>query len=273
MNRSQAIVHPEGPWSYERRIPVIFTSGVISVVLCGLGLLFPGLGIFLANDVAPAVSFWSNAVVWCGFGLMIGCQVIAIWMYFGKWLWTAPQLGVLSLFSLISCLYGFVFAPLMSAVIYGDASIFAKSILLFVVLSVHLFWGVKILKSCWAVIDDADSYGRAFVLYPGVASVFFTDVAMSLAEKKGFSSTPSALFIVTPFVFALSMFIFGGELVFFFRMPFVPLMLLIMGLGIFLLFTSLLVFSIVMHFLVPARIVNKTELPVLANLMNSGKIV
>jgi hypothetical protein len=260
-----------GPWSYYRRIPVVISSGVMSVVLSLLGVFLPGFGMFLAKDVARGIPFWSNWVVLFGVALMLGCFAVAIWMHFGKWLWTSPQLGTLGVLSFVSFLYGLVLAPLLSSVFYSQASFFAKCLLAAPLLLFHITWVRKIAHSCWAVINDEVAYKRVWVFYPGIATIFSRSQAATEVERKGFTSTPSALFIVVPFILIVPMYFFGRELTVFFDMPLVPLMLLVMGSGVCLLFTSVLVLSIIMHFIIPARIVGATDLPVLVSWMDSDE--
>lgn len=258
----------DGPWAYDRRVPVLISSGAMSLVLSMLGVFLPGFGMFLAKDVARGIPFWSNWVVLFGVALMLGCFVVAIWMHFGKWLWTAPQLGTLGVLSFVSCLYGLVFAPLLSSVLYSQASIFAKCVLVAPLLLFHIAWAKKMAHSCWAVISDEVAYKRVWVFYPGIATIFSRSQAATEVERKGFTSTPSALFIVVPFILIVPMYFFGADLTVFFDMPFVPLMLLVVGSGVCLLFTSVLVLSVIMHFIVPARIVDATDLPVLVSWMD-----
>jgi hypothetical protein len=242
----------------------------MSVVVGVLGLLLSGFGIFLATNVASGTPFWSNAVVWVGLFLIFASQSVAIAMFFGKWLWTAPQLGMMSLSALLPCLYGFVFAPLFSFLLYSPAGVLAKCCLATPLLFFHVTWARRSERIFFSVVNDPNSNKSVWTLHPGVATIFSTSAAMKAAEKKGYSSTPPPIYIIFPLFLLVPVFIYRLELVNFFVMPFVPFVLLLMGSSVFLLFTSLVVFSAIMHFIVPARIVSQTDLPVLVNMMGSA---
>jgi hypothetical protein len=268
MNQTLPKISTKGPWSYDQRLPNGMLGGIFPFLIIILGIAPTGFGIFLANDVAWDTPFYSNIIVWLGFALMFFSVSLAIWIFFSNWLWTAPQFGIATLAAVIPCVYGFVFAPLISSVLYSQASIFAKCILLTPFLLLHISWGKRVARACKAALKDKAAFNRAWIHHNGIATVFLNESGKTIAREKGFRSIPSLPYVVLPFLLSVPMYIYGNELTRFFSIPFIPLTFLVIGSSTFLVFTSIIVYSSIFHFQASAQIVASTDEPVLIDMVN-----
>lgn len=268
MNSKPLSASDDGPWAYTRRLPNGMLGGVFPFAIVFLGVFSSGVGIFLANDVAWDTPFWSNLVVWIGFGLMFFSVCVAIWIFFADWLWTVPQFGLALLAAIVPCAYGFVFGPLVSSVLYSHASVFAKCLLSAPIFLMHISWGRHVAQSCAAILEDKSSSDRVWVRHKGIATVFMNQCAKSVAEQKGFQVLPPLLYVGVPFLLPVPMYFFGKELTRFFSIPFIPLVFLVIGSVVFLIFTSLIVYSFIIHFRASGQIVQATGEPVLIDMVS-----
>lgn len=136
------------PWGYTRRVPEGSSSRQLALLPATLGVLCDGLGIFLADDVAGGrVLFWSNPAVWFGILHALYCFAIAAWMFFGRWVWTAPQMGLMSL-CMLGVLYTLNLGSLTGVILYGTASPVVKTGLLLASFVWYGFWG----GACFAAV-------------------------------------------------------------------------------------------------------------------------
>lgn len=254
------------PWGYTRRVPEGSSSRQLALLPATLGVLCDGLGIFLADDVAGGrVLFWSNPAVWFGVLHALYCFAIAAWMFFGRWVWTAPQMGLMSL-CMLGVLYTLNLGSLTGVILYGTASPVVKTGLLLASFVWYGFWGWHVLRRCRAIWANETLRRQVWVRYE-TATVYRQFGAKDAADRLGMQFHPSNKVFIAAFLLLIPMVWWYRELATFFGVNFVHLLLLLAAPAVSVLGLTFTVFTTMMMLVYPAKIVAETGKPVLVDMM------
>jgi len=254
------------PWSYASRVPQSFDSRSLAFLPAVLALIGDGLGIFLAYDAAVGrVAFWSNPTVWVGIMHAAFCVAIGAWMFLGKWIWTAAQMGFFSL-TMLAVPYALHFASLIGLCLYGSAPMWAKAALLATSLLWHVGWAAHVVRRCSSIWGDQELRQRTWIRYESatVYRQFAAKEAMDRVRLSFYPGNAMALgfvFLIIPLVWMRQ------ELATFFGGSFIHVFLVFFGASVSTLGLTFSVFSILFLMVYPARIVARTGNPVLVDMM------
>ena len=252
--------------AYENRIPEGWSSRDLAFLPILCGILFGGLGVFMAHDAAmEKVLFWSNPVVLFGIGLSFYCNLIGLAMFFGKWRWKALQMGVIGVCG-IAFYYSLSVASLTSTLLYGNAPL--ETTLLVAALSLiwNGYWAYLTIQGCRAIWADELLRQRVWVNYRD-AVVYRQFGAKAGIEQLGIKIHPNnltmifAIFLIAPFAY------WRQELSALFGVSFVHVLLALFGQLVMVLGLIVTVLSFMLMIYYPLRIKRETGKPVLLDMM------
>jgi hypothetical protein len=260
-------VSPEA-WSYSARIPEGADSRTYAFAPLLVGVLVEGIGAFLANDIARHVPLWGNAVVWSCLIQAMLCILVWAWMFWGKWVWTTPQMAVFGVSSLAPVLWAFQGAPLLSFLLYSGAPTSEKLLISSTFLGWHFWWARRTAKLCLSIWNDPVWRIKVWAPY-NYATVYRQFAAKAAMDAAGIKWYPGALGLTLPLVSCIPLYLYRYEVISYLDVPFVPLMGFVLGAGILVLITTAITAGVVMMLVIPARIVADTGTPVLVDMMTS----
>lgn len=255
-----------GPWNYSSRVPDGASSRDYAFLPLVIALLFGGIGIFLASDIVSNVPFWSNAAVWCVFAQSAVGVLISVWMFFGRWAWTAPQMALFGIVGLAPVLWAFQGAPLLAFVLYSKAPWELRITVLLFFVAWHGWWIQQTTKRCLSIWSDDSMRDKVWIPYD-CATVYRQFAAKSAMEAKGVAWHPGPGGLLLPVVLCIPMYIYRHEIVAYLGVPWIPLAILVLGFTVFTLVTTVLTFGCIAMLVLPARIVAATGNPVLVDMM------
>jgi hypothetical protein len=258
-----------GPWNYAARTPEGASSRAYAFAPLLTAILVYGMGLFLTDDVSPSTPFLSNGVVWIGLINACGCLLVWAWMFWGRWVWTAPQMGIFGITALFAFLYAFQLGPVTSMVVYGNAPIGARVLVLIAFFLWHGWWVRYTWRYCAKLWDDVATRDRIWIRYD-CATVYRRSAAKAALDALGFKWHPGPITIVSSGLLVVPMLLFRRELVAYFDIAIQPMVVLVGGMAAFTLFTTALTAGIALYFYYPAILVKETDKPVLVDQMTAA---
>lgn len=265
ISRSQ-IEESTEPWGYKQRIPEGSSSRELAFLPAGLVLLCDGLGIFLAHDsTMDRVPFWSNIAVWLGIAHAAYCFVVAGWMFLGRWIWTAPQMG-LTMQSILSMAYFMNIASLMGTCLYGSAPLSARMGLLVASIAWYGWWGAHALKECQAIWADESLRKRVWVRYE-LATVYRRSAAKEAMDKAGLRFHPTNTVIVLFLLLLIPLCWWRQELSTYFGVPFIHVLAVFFSPSVSVLGANAALVTFMLMMVYPAKLVAETGKPVLLDMI------
>lgn len=255
-----------GPWNYSARIPDGASSRDYAFIPFLVAVLCSGIGMFLGSDVARDAPFWGNATVWVTLSLSAMSILLGIWMFFGRWVWTAPQMAMFGLAGFVPIFWAFQGASLTAFVIYSNASFSAKTSILLVFLAWHGWWIRAIALRCMFIWTNVALREKVWVPYD-CATVYRQFAAKSEMEAAGAAWHPGPIGILLPVFFCIPLYIYRLEITQYLDVPWIPMIGFVLGFSVFVLITTALTFGVVAMLVIPARIVASTGHPVLVDMM------
>ena len=255
-----------GPWNYSARVPEGASSRDYAFLPLVAGILFHGTGIFLAQDVARHVPFWNNAVVWLGIVQAALCFLLSAWMFWARWVWTAPQMALLGICGLGAVFWTFQLASLLSFLFYSGAPLGGKLLIALAFLGWQGWWNQRVAKRCLSIWDDKTRRDRVWLRYD-CATVYRRSSAKAEMDAVGVQWHTGVTALVVPFLACVPLYYFRNAVVGYLDAPLVPVLGVVMGLTLFVLASTAVTVSIVMMLVIPARIVAETGNPVLMDMM------
>ncbi len=255
-----------GPWDYTARIPDGASSRNYAFAPLLVSIIAGGIAMFLGVNVARNVPFWDNATVWVSLALSAVGLLLSAWMYFGKWVWTAPQMALFSLAGFVPIFWAFQGAMLVSFLLYSDASVFSRISILLVYISWHGWWISQAAKRCMSIWSNKTSREKVWITYE-CATVYRQFAAKAAMEAAGVRWHPGSFGILLPMLSCAPLYIYRHEIVGYLGVPWVPMIGFALGFSAFVLITTALAASVTTMLLIPARIVAATGKPVLVDMM------
>lgn len=255
-----------GPWNYSARIPEGASSRDYAFVPLLVAILLGGLGMFLGSAAAPNVSFWSNAAVLLSAMLSASGALLSVWMFFGQWVWTAPQMALFGLVGLGPVLWAFQGAPLLAFVLYSQTPLVIRAAILTTFLLWHGWWIHQTAKRCRSIWENVALRERVWVPYE-CATVYRQFAAKSEMEAAGVAWHPSAFGILLPIFLCIPLYFYRLEVVEYLDAPWIILVGFMLGFSTLILVSTALSFGIIAMLVIPARIVARTGNPVLVDMM------
>jgi hypothetical protein len=255
-----------GPWNYSARVPEGASSASYAFLPLAAAVLFGGLGVFLGDDVAHRVPFWSNASVWIAVMLSAACLLLSASMFLGRWVWTAPQMGMFGLAVFSSLFWAFQGASLFAFLLYSHAPLFAKAGVLIAFVVWHGWWVVQTATRCMSIWANATTREKVWVPYD-CATVYRQFAAKSAMDEAGVIWHPGTMGILLPFTLCAPLYLYRQEVIAYLDVPWVPATLFLIGMPIFVVCTTALTAAVVAMLIIPARIVASTGKPVLVDMM------
>lgn len=252
--------------SYETRIPEGFASRNLAFLPFIFGILFCGTGVFMADDAAVGkVAFWSNPMVLFGIGLAIYCNLIGLAMFFGRWQWTAIQMGLIGLF-VSTFFYMLSGASLSGILFYGTAPLEIKALVLALSLIWNGYWIHATMRGCRNIWADEALRQSVWVNYRDavVYRQFGAKAAMDrvcLKPHPGTLTMVFVLFLMLPFIW------WRAELSAFFGVPFVHVFLAFLGQSVTVMGWIFPVLSAILMIYYPLKIQRATGKKVLLDMM------
>lgn len=214
--------------AYDTRIPAGHSSRDWSFLPFGFGILLCGLGVFMAHDGAMnQVAFWSNPVVLIGVGLASYCNFIGLVMFFGRWRWTALQMGMMG-FCFIASYYSISGASLADILLYGTAPLEIKLLVFALSLSWNGYWVYVTILGCRAIWADESLRQSVWVSYRD-AVVYRQFGAKAAMERVGIKIHPNRLTMIFAFSLIAPLVLWRQELSALFGVPFVHVFLALFG--------------------------------------------
>jgi hypothetical protein len=258
-----------GPWSYSSRVPEGASSRDYAFLPLVIALLFGGIGIFLASDVGHSEPFWSNAAVWIGIILSTLSVALSVWMFWGRWAWTAPQMGLFGLAACSLIFWACQGSALTAFVLYSDALILTKVCILVSALAWHGWWIQQTAKRCFSIWTTIELREKVWLSYE-YATVYRQFAAKEAMEKVGVAWHPGPMATLLPFALCIPLYIYRQEVVTYLDVPWVPVATFVIGLPIFVICTTAITVSVIAMLMIPARIVAATGNPVLVDMMTAA---
>lgn len=255
-----------GPWNYSARIPEGASSKDYAFIPFLVAVICGGMGMFLANDVARNVPFWSNAAVWVAIVMSVLSTLLSMWMFAGRWVWTAPQMALFSLAGFAPIFWAFQGASLSAFFLYSHAPFWARTSILFGFLLWHGWWIFQTAKRCMSIWSDIALREKVWIPYH-CATVYRQFAAKSAMDTKGVTLHPGPFGILLPVFLCIPLYIYRHEIVGYLDVPWVPMIGLVLGFSVFVLITTAMTASVVAMLVIPARIVASTGNPVLVDMM------
>jgi hypothetical protein len=255
-----------GPWNYSARIPEGASSRNYAFLPLLAAVLFGGLGMFFGGDVARSEPFWSNAAVWVALILSALAMLLSVWMFFGRWVWTAPQMGLFGLAVFLSLFWAFQGASLTAFLLYSHAPLLTKVGILMAVLAWHGWWIQQTAKRCLSIWANVALREKVWIPYD-CATVYRQFAAKEAMDAAGVAWHPGPVAILLPFFLCIPLYIYRHEVIGYLNVPWVPVAIFVLGLPIFVVCTTAITAGVVAMLLIPARIVASTGNPVLVDMM------
>jgi len=252
--------------AYENRIPEGWSSRNLAFLPILCGILFGGMGVFMAHDAAmEKVPFWSNPAVLFGIGLSFYCNFIGLAMFVGKWGWTALQMGALGICG-ITFYYSLSVASLTSTLLYGNAPL--RTTLLIAALSLiwNGYWAYRTVQGCRAIWADELLRQRVWVNYRN-AVVYRQFGAKAGIEQLGIKIHPNssimifAIFLIAPLTY------WYQDLSRLFGVSFVHVLLALFGQVVMVLGLVVTVLSFMLMIYYPLKIKRETGKSVLLDMV------
>lgn len=255
-----------GPWNYSARIPEGASSKNYSFVPLLVAVICGGMGMFLADDVARNVPFWSNAAVWAAMLLSVLSVLVSMWMFVGRWVWTAPQMALFSLAGFTPVFWAFQGASLSAFLLYSRAPFSAKAGVLLVFLAWHGWWIHQTAKRCMAIWVNVALREKVWIPYD-CATVYRRSAAKSAMDAAGISWHPGPIGLLLPVFLCIPLYFYRYEVVGYLGVPWVPIVGVVLSFSSFVVITTALTAIVVAMLVIPARIVASTGNPVLVDMM------
>lgn len=255
-----------GPWNYSVRIPDGASSRDYAFLPLLIAVIVGSLGMFLSSDVARNEPFWSTAAVWVALMLSAMGVALSLWMFFGSWVWTAPQMARFGSVGLGLVFWAFQGAPLTAFLLYSDAPVLARACVLVVVLTWHGWWVLQTAKRCLSIWSDVALREKVWIPYD-CATVYRQFAAKEAMDAAGVAWHPGPVAILLPFFLCIPLYIYRHEVVGYLNVPWVPVAIFVLGLPVFVVCTTALTASVVAMLVIPARIAASTGNPVLVDMM------
>jgi hypothetical protein len=255
-----------GPWNYSARIPDSARSENYAFLPLLVAAICGGMGMFLANDVAGDVPFWSNAAVWSALMLSAMSILVSIWMFFGRWVWTSPQMAVFSLAGFAPIFWAFQGSSLSAFFLYSSAPFSARMSILLTFLAWHGWWIHQTATRCMAIWANVSEREKVWIPYD-CATVYRRSAARLAMEKAGVAWHPGPIGLLMPIFLCIPLYLYRYEVVGYLDVPWVPMIGFVLCLSGFVLFTTALTAIVVSMLVIPARIVASTGKTVLVDMM------
>lgn len=252
--------------AYENRIPKGWSSRDLAFLPILCGILFGGMGVFMAHDAAmEKVLFWSNPAVLFGIGLSFYCNLIGLVMFFGNWRWTALQMGVIGVCG-IAFYYSFSVASLTSTLLYGNAPFETTLLVASLSLTWNGYWAYLTIQGCRAIWADKLLRQRVWVSYRDavVYRQFGAKAGIEQLEIKIHPNSPImifAVFLIAPLTY------WRHELSALFGVSFVHVLLALFGQLVMVLGLIVTILSFMLMIYYPLKIKRQTGKPVLLDMM------
>lgn len=255
-----------GPWNYSARIPDGASSRNYAFLPLLVAVICGGMGMFLGNDVARNVPFWSNAAVWGALVLSVFSISISLWMFLGRWVWTAPQMAMFSLAGFTPIFWAFQGASLFAFSLYSSAPFLAKTGILMVFLAWHGWWIHQTAKRCMAIWANVALREKVWIHYD-CATVYRRSAAKSAMAAAGVTWHPGPIGLLLPVLLCFPLYFYRHEVVGYLDVPWVPMVGFVLSFSSFALITTALTAIVVAMLVIPARILTSTGNPVLLDMM------
>lgn len=255
-----------GPWNYAARIPEGSSSRDYAFAPLLVAVISGGIGMFLGNDVARDVPFWFNATVWVALILSALGMLLSIWMFFGRWVWTAPQMALFSLAGFAPIFWAFQGATLGSFVLYGKAPFLTKAGILLAFVVWHGWWIKRTAKRCLSIWENKTLREKVWITYD-CATVYRQFAAKAEMDAAGVVWHPGSFGILLPIFSCVPLYLYRYEIVEYLGVPWIPIIGFVLGFSAFVLITTALAASVIAMLVIPARIVASTGNPVLVDMM------
>jgi hypothetical protein len=252
--------------AYETRIPDGYSSRDMAFLPFLFGILFCGVGVFMADDAALGkVGFWSNPVVLLGIGLALSCNIIGASMLFRRWRWTATQMGINGLF-VLTFFYLLSGASLSGILFYGSSPFDVKVLVFFLSLAWNGYWIHLTIRGCRAIWADESLRQRVWVDYKD-AVVYRRSAAKAAMDKVGLKPHPGNLTMVFVFFLMIPFIWWRAELSAYFGVPFVHVFVAIIGQSVAVMGWIFPVLSFMLMIYYPQKIKRSTGKAVLFDMM------
>jgi hypothetical protein len=258
------------PWSYSARIPESASSRNYAFAPLVVACLVHGTGVFLGHDIAQGIPFWSNAVVWAGLAQALTCLLIAAWMFWGHWNWTAPQLALFGVCGFGSVFWAFQFAPLMSFLLYGHSPLPLKLLIAGTFFGWHLWWNQGVAMRCLAIWNHPSWRPKVWIEYEP-ATVYRRSAAKTAMDAMGVKMHPGLVGLCLPVAACIPLYFYRQEVLAILNVPLVPLLSFLVLSSIFTLLTSAMTSSVVMMFVLSNRVMSQANKPVLVDMMSPSQ--
>lgn len=215
--------------AYENRIPKGWSSRDLAFLPILCGILFGGMGVFMAHDAAmEKVLFWSNPVVLLGVGFALYANLLGLAMYFSRWQSTAIQSGLVTLSGMPSSFYAFSGASLADILLYGSAPFEIKALLFIFSLAWNGYWAYMTIRGCQAIWADESLRRSVWVNYRD-AVVYRRSGAKAAIEQKGIQIHPNNLTLILAVLLITPLVWWQKDLSAIFGVPFVHVFLALFG--------------------------------------------
>lgn len=255
-----------GPWNYSARIPEGANSRDYAFVPLLVAVIVSAVGMFLGNDVARNEPFWSNVTVWIALMQLVMGVLLSLWMFFGQWVWTAPQMALFGIVGLGPVLWAFQGAPLTAFLLYSEAPLLAKAGALMTALAWHGWWIQQTAKRCLSIWANVALREKVWIPYD-CATVYRQFAAKEAMESAGVAWHPGPVAILLPFFLCVPLYIYRHEVIEYLNVPWVPVAIFVLGLPVFVVCTTAITAAVVAMLVIPGRIVASTGNPVLVDMM------
>lgn len=259
-----------GPWSYSARIPDSASSRNYAFLPLFVAVICGGMGMFLGNDVAGNVPFWSNAAVWGALALSAMSILVSIWMFLGRWVWTAPQMAIFILAGFAPIFWAFQGASLSAFFLYSSAPPWVKASIVLLFIAWHGWWIHQTATRCMAIWANIALREKIWLPYEG-ATVYRRSEAKIAMDKAGIAWHPGPTGLLLPILFCIPLYLYRHEVVIYLDVPWIPMIGFVLCFSSFALITTALTAVIVAMLVIPARIVASTGNPVLVDMMTPAK--
>lgn len=254
------------PWDYTRRVPQGWGPRDIAFAPALLAVVATGGGMFMAHDAAMGrVHFWLNPVVLFGLAHIVFCLAVAAWMFWGRLLWTAPQMGLASM-AMLGLPYLIHFASLLSICLYSPAPSISKGALLLLSLAWHVWWVMDVAKKCRLIWADESLHRQVWIVYEP-AFVYRQYGAKDAMERVGLRLYPSNWTLIVAFGLVIPLVWWRAELSAHFGVPFIHVFMAMLGGSVGVLGLTFVTVAAVMMLAYPARGTAATGKPVLVDTM------
>lgn len=223
-------------------------------------------GIFFAYSVSGVVLFFSNFIVLFGIAHSTYCMLVAAWMWFGKWSWRAEQMGFFAM-GAFSPAYFFL-SGYFGLVFYSEAPAATRYLMLALLVGVYSWWTGRVIVRYKRALSDSNLRAFVYVECENYISYLQQGDRLMREQYLKLRLEPSLSAVVATIFLGIVAVYFRRELVEYFGVDFIPIIMALLGFTLGVMFIALAAMAAILFFIYPTILRYSTGKPVYIDLLS-----